>query len=353
MIKKKKLAIFIYSLGKGGAEKVVSTLLFCLQDKFEVSLVLLKNEVVYDIPNGIPVDIININPLSYKKYCKKNKIDISLSLLTKPNFISIVSKILGNKSVIIVSEHTNTILWYSKVMLKLISIFYKRADKVITVSKKIAFNLDKYLGIKNTKVIYNPYTISTIINQEEINDNIDFITVGTLYDVKNHKLLIESFANISDKSKNLYILGDGPLKSDLEILIKELKLENRVFLLGFQSNPYKYMKKAKVFVLSSNNEGLPNVLIEALALNCAIISTDCVSGPREIIAPDTDFNYQNKDKIEYAQFGLLVPIKNQDLLVKAMNDINVEHYNSKSLQRAYDFDCEKQCIKYYKELESI
>ena len=352
-MRKKRLVIFVCSLGKGGAEKVVSSLLFCLRYKFEVFLALLDNDIVYPIPEGVKLDIIGFSPVAYKKYCKQNKIDISLSLLTKPNFISIASKLLGNKTKIVVSEHTNTLVWYSIIMQKIISVLYKRADKVITVSKKIAYNLDKYLDVANTKVIYNPSDINFINQQEVVNDKIDFISVGTLYDVKNHSLLIEAFSEIENKDSNLYILGDGPLKKSLNSIIKKYNLDNRVFLLGFRDNPNNYMKKAAIFMLTSNNEGLPNVLVEALATECAVISTDCISGPREILAPDTDFNYQVKDQIEYATYGVLVPVKNKKLLVKAMDNIDVDLYKSKALCRAKDFDIEEQCQKYTNLLNSL
>lgn len=347
---KKNLAIFINTLGKGGAEKVASILISELSKEYNIFLVMLKNEIVYEIPKNVSISIIGINPLAYKRFCEKNKIDISLSLLTKPNFISIASKILGNKTKTIVSEHTNTLIWYSKAVQKVISFLYPKANNVICVSKKIEYNLNTFLGIKNTNVIYNPYEIGKILeNDENTKEDIDFISMGTLYDVKNHELLIRAFANIKDKTKNLYILGDGKLRSKLENLVSELEISKRVFFLGFQSNPFKYLKKAKVFVLSSNNEGLPNAIIEALACNCAIISTDCISGPREILAPDTDFNLQLKNDIEYAKYGVLVPIKNEKLLSHAMENIDIENYTKKALERAKEFDVDMK-MKEYKEL---
>lgn len=347
---KKKLAIFIHSLGKGGAEKVASTIANNLINSFEVYVVLLQNEIVYPLNEEVKIVLMKQNPYAYKKFCEVNKINYSLSMLTRPNLISIISKILGNKTKIIVSEHTNTLLWYSKPLQKIISFLYPIADKVLCVSKKIEYNLNHNLNITNTSVIYNPFNIQEIVENNELyHQNIDFISIGTLYDVKNHELLIRAFAKISDKSKNLYILGDGPLRKFLEQLIIDLKLSNRVFLVGFQSNPYKFLKKAKVFVLTSNNEGLPNVIIEALACKCAIISTDCISGPRELLAPDTDFNLQLQDTIELTKYGILVPIKNENLLINAMEQIDAKESSKLSLKRANDFQSNK-IIQQYKEL---
>lgn len=300
---------------------------------------MLKDEIVCETPKDVSISIIGINPCAYKRFCEKNKIDISLSLLTKPNFISIASKILVNKTKTIVSEHTNTLTWYSKAAQKVISFLYPKAKNVICVSKKIEYNLNTFLSIKNTSAIYNPYEIGKILeNDESTEKDIDFISMGTLYDVKNHELLIKAFVNIKDKTKNLYILGDGQLRSKLENLVSELEISKRVFFLGFQSNPFKYLKKAKVFILSSNNEGLPNAIMEDLACNCAIISTDCISGSREILALDTDFNFQLKNDIEYPKYGVLVPIKNEKLLSIAMENIDIGNYTKKALKRAKEFD---------------
>ena len=348
---KKKLFIFGCTLAGGGAEKIASDLLFGLSKSFDVSLVLLKPEVKYPIPEGINVFITGLNPVQYKKLCKENQVDVSLSLLTKPNFISIFSKLLGNKTKIIVSEHCNTLAWYSNWMQKLIAFFYPKADKVICVSKKNAYNLNRYLHITNTQVIYNPYPITKIKYRLDIEHReIDFITMGSLYDVKNQALLIQAFSRLTNQTKELYILGDGVLRKQLEKLVLNLNLQDRVRFLGFQENPVSYLKKAKIFVLSSNQEGLPNALIEAMASGCAIISTDCVSGPREILAPDTDYNFQLNNKIEYAKYGVLVPVKSEQGLVEAMENINLLKYQALALQRADDFDAKYAIDQYIRAL---
>ncbi len=145
---------------------------------------------------------------------------------------------------------------------------------------------------------------------------------------------------------NLYIIGDGILRDKLQQQIKRLNLNDRVFLLGKKKNPYKYLSKADSFVFSSNREGFPNVLVEALACNLAIISTDCKSGPREILAPDTDIDFQVQNRIELAEFGVLTPIKRVDKIIEAMKIIQensklFKNYKEKSIKRAMEFDKDK------------
>ncbi|HIQ50620.1 MAG TPA: glycosyltransferase, partial [Nautiliaceae bacterium] len=177
-----------------------------------------------------------------------------------------------------------------------------------------------------------------------------FITIGRLESQKNHKLLINAIKNIN---ANLWIIGDGHLKKELEDMIKNLKLQDKVKLLGRQSNPYKFLAKADAFVFSSNYEGFPNVLLEALACELPIISTDCKSGPREILAPNSDFTKQTTD-IEIAEFGILVPVGDVKRMADAMKII-IEDENlrnrlrKKALNRAKDFEVDK-IIKEWEEI---
>jgi N-acetylgalactosamine-N,N'-diacetylbacillosaminyl-diphospho-undecaprenol 4-alpha-N-acetylgalactosaminyltransferase len=125
--------------------------------------------------------------------------------------------------------------------------------------------------------------------------------------------------------------------------IIELNLEDRVFLLGKQKNPYKYLAKADCFAFASKREGFPNVLVEALACQLPIISTDCKSGPREILAPESDVNFQLRERVEIANYGILTPINSTPKMVEAMKVIMKskklrDSYIEKSLKRVKEFD---------------
>ncbi len=306
--------------------------------------------------------------LKYKKFCKKNNIETSLSLMNRPNYINTLSKMFFNKSKIIISERANPSLQYgyknllSYINRFLIKFLYPKADLIIANSNGNRVDLIKNFNIKkNIITIHNPFDIEKIQNlsKEKIDfkiekDDFIFITIGRLDVGKNHQLIIKAFSKLKNINAKLLILGDGELRDDLLNLIENLKLQDKIFLIGFDVNPYKYLSKSDCFIFGSNHEGFPNVLIEALSCGLPIISTDCKSGPREILAPKSDINYQLKDKIEIAEYGILTPIKNEKLLQKAM-DIIVknkelkENYQKIAMQRARKFE-KNLIIKKFKEI---
>ena len=150
----------------------------------------------------------------------------------------------------------------------------------------------------------------------------------------------------------MYIIGDGELREYLSGYIVDENMQDNVFLLGKQTNPFKYLAQCDCFVFASNNEGFPNVLVEAMACGLPIISTDCKSGPREILAPNSeDILFMQKDKVEFAMYGILTPIKDVQKLREAIklmisnSDIKAMYAN-KSLIRAREFDIETIITKY-------
>jgi len=144
----------------------------------------------------------------------------------------------------------------------------------------------------------------------------NFINLGRLNRQKGQWFLIRSFRQVVDKYNNarLFILGEGDLKDELENLIHELNLDENIFILGRQENVFPFLLNSHCFILSSLWEGLPMALIEALSLNLPIISTDCRTGPREILCPELDLN----EEIDYPYLGeyaiLSQPLPNQLLL---------------------------------------
>lgn len=380
---KKKIAIFIHALKQGGAQKIASVLINELQSNYDLHLVLFKpGEIAYQIPettkiyylgnSGSPLGFVK-NIFAFKRFCREHQIEVALSLITQPNYIGILSKWIGNRTKIIVSEHTYQSLWraneriYPILKKRIINLLYNRADGIVTVSKKIREDLNKNFAVKEQllKVIYNPYDIDQIQQraEEEVTDysfegKQTIVTVGTMYHVKNQELLIRAFAGLKRKDTQLLLVGDGELRHSLEALAMSLGVEDRVTVLGFTSNPFKYVSKSDVFVLSSNNEGLPNVIIEALAAGCPVVSTDCISGPREILAPGTSLEHQLENEIEYAPYGILVPIKNEAIMTQALTEILEqedlrEKYRSKTLSRAMDFKAEISLASYAELIENI
>jgi len=372
---KKRLAILIYSLASGGAERQVSILLKELTGSFDITLVLMNDTIFYDISKDTKIIYLEkSDPIEsgikklfklpllgwrYKKILQENKIDTSFSLMTRPNYINILSKLFGSGVKTIISERSQFSLQYSYHNLqsfinkKLVKL-YNYADLIVTNSKGNAKDLLDNFSIKTKiKTIYNMIDIDKIdqFKSEEIalkKEHFTFVTIGRLDSGKNHKLLINAIQNID---AILWIIGDGELKKNLEFRIDNLKLQDRVFLLGRQENPYKYLAKADCFVFGSNHEGFPNVLLEALACKLPVISTDCKSGPREILAPNGDINFHLKGDVELVRYGILTPVENADKMAKAMilmmKDHNLyESYHEKALQRASDFKVDTMIKQY-------
>ena len=371
---KKKLSILIYSLASGGAERVVSILLDELKDKYDITLFLMNETIFYKIPKDIKIFYLENSypresgikkllklPFLAWRYKKLNSAEVSLSFMNRPNYISILAKILGMKSKVVVSERAMPSLQHKSglqgfINRTLIKYLYKSADIITANSKGNTHDLQNSFGCKNVVTINNPFDLEKIetYSREEVDfrdEKFTFITVGRVDSGKNHKLLVEAIKDIDAK---LYIVGDGELRSALEEQIRELNLKDKVVLLGRQSNPYKYLAKADCFVFSSLYEGFPNVLIEALACGLPVISGDCQSGPREILAPESDVKIQLKDEVEFAEYGILVPLNSVEKLKEAMNKIMTSEdlrnrYKEKAQQRARGFDV-KKIIKQYEDV---
>lgn len=388
----------INSLGGGGAEKVLVELSRLI--KYEKCF-LLEQDLKYNIPkNKIEIltsHTVNTNPIFKTLYIPKyvaklkgkiNKNDIVVSFLERSNFINIISKkIYGNKAIITVHNNLNVsntgIKSFNNFLIKL---FYPQADLVVAVSEGVKDSLVKLkVPYDKIKVIYNPISVEEIKKkaQEHIENelrNLPFlINVGRLTHQKGQWYLIRIFKEIKKyfPELKLYILGDGELKNYLVNLSESLslktyvwdrdKLSSRydVYFLGFKENPYKYITKAKLFLLTSLWEGFPMVVIESLACGVPIVSSDCKSGPREALATNT--NYKNLRSPEFAEYGILMPtfenkftkgneslleVENiwKNTLVEILNNEAILHsYAEKSKNRAAKFDI-KEIAKVWESL---
>ena len=366
-----KIAVFIYSLGGGGAERVVSQLIPYLENNgFDVYLVLMNNTCVYPfetknkpffLENSKTTEsnvlkFLKIPFLAYKYhiFLKKNKINKSFSFLTRPGFISVLTKWFNKKRTIIISERSNSSLQYGNHNLQswinnfLIKELYPKADLIIANSNGNAQDLITNYNVPRYKIttIYNPISLEAIFAIEPKKDFFDtnyfnLVSVGRLDNGKNHQLLIKSLEFFKLQKVRLYIFGDGILKTELEKTIQDLKLENYVFLMGFESNTYKYLKAADLFVFSSNHEGFPNVILEAMACELPIVSTNCPSGPNEIFKVNTDYDFSDNVVTDY---GILVPRNNIKKMVEA---INILMQNKKYYQ-----NCKNQVVKRVEDFEA-
>lgn len=378
---KPKLLIFINTLQTGGAERVVSLLLDHLKNDFEIHLALYSNYVDYTIPSEIK--IFNLNqPLMQNKvirfsklpqislqvyrYCKKNSIKNSVAFLYRPCYINAIMKsFLGYRGRVIMCEgtHQTTMQESHSVIYRMFSKFmvmysYKRADLILANSYAIQTDLMENFKIKTpVRVVYNPVDLQLIKSNaaEEPdfvfeNDTFHFITVGNLRKEKNQLLLIQAFFILKNLPCKLLIVGAGVMEEELKQKVKDLGLMDKIVFCGFDKNPFKYVNRSDCFVLSSNVEGFPNVLIEALACGKPVISTDCSSGPRELLAPDTDLHHRAINNYEIGEYGILTPVKDVISLANAMKKMMEdkalrERFLSKAAKRAEQFDVNE--IKQY------
>jgi len=165
---------------------------------------------------------------------------------------------------------------------------------------------------------------------------VNAVSIGRLVPEKNHTFLLD--AVLPFNHLRLYIFGEGELRKSLEEKIQGLGLENRVFLMGFESNPFQYLKAADFFLFGSLNEGFPNVLMEAMCCGLPIVSTNCKSGPDEMM----ELKEAKTDDIMFTDYGILTPVNDVACMQKALEYV-LEHpeflqaCKPNLLQRIQDF----------------
>lgn len=186
----------------------------------------------------------------------------------------------------LVSVHIDPNEWTERQQ-SLIKFAFKRARAVIALTNTMQTKLEQRLGLSNVVRIYNP-VMTDLVHQrakESIAIQQPFIlAVGRLNKLKRFDRLIAAYAQAGLAERcSLVVLGEGELRQQLEQQIQAYGLQDKILLLGYESNPYKYMVRAEYLVMSSDTEAYPVVMIEALSLGCPVLSTDCPSGPREIV----------------------------------------------------------------------
>ena len=371
----KKVCILINSMSGGGAERVMKLVAENIDpDIYQPCFVFLEDIQTYKVREDIPQTILckdRSSPLwmfiALWRFCswlKQNKPDFILSALTRAHIINIISKIFFPTSKRILSVHTDAFVVYAKrpVFCALLKYLFSFADGAHFVSKGLEWSWRTQAHFRQpSKVIFNPVDLERIKKallddlpqgeQEFFNAKV-IVHAGRLVPEKNQMLLLEAFALLSDDYR-LAILGEGPLEKSLREKVKALGLGERVRFFGFQENLYRYLSKGTVMVYSSDFEGLPVAMIEAMACGLPVVSTDCPSGPREILAPGTEVSVhlQPGQNNELAEHGVLVPMGDAQGLAQGMKSLSEdkalqENYAQKSKERAQAFALDKISREY-------
>lgn len=293
-----KIDFYISSLSSGGAEKVLNSLAKKFAElNHEVSIISLeKRPQFYTVDHHIclykydnnsygKVKIILYDYLSIKKHMRFSNSDISISFLSRCNLLLLFCNFFTKRK-IVVSDRNNPLKEHSKLSFIISNLLYIRANSIVIQTKSVKQYYYKVLQ-KKIAVIENPIDTQALNKQmkEEPIRKKTIISIGRLEAQKDFRTLFLAFEKVAEKYSDweLKVFGQGDMKDELQNYINKLHLENRVTLCGRTEKPYYELKKSSIFVLSSHYEGFPNVLCEAMYAGTLCISSDCISGPRELI----------------------------------------------------------------------
>lgn len=321
----KKIAIVIAGLVVGGgAEKVAADLAnafvrrgnavvvvnFCPLEPGETCHPVDARVVSLDLPGkqgGMVVQLMLLlqRAWRFRRFFRQEGFDHVFAFLEAANAPTALAEPRAVLSVHSNPQHMSQNEW------RLFRWLYPRARRVVAVSQQMQHLLGTRAGLRNVRCIYNPVDTQHVLAKavEPLAVEGDFIVaVGRLEHPKNFGLLLDAFAQTALRAHcRLLLVGEGSERPALEAQIQALGLVGQAQLVGFDANPYRYMRKARFLVMSSRYEGYPLVLIEALCVGCPVIATDCPTGPREIV--------------QQGENGLLVEMGNPGALAAAMDSL--------------------------------
>lgn len=368
-----KVVFMINSLAGGGAERIMARLVANSTEwagRYEIHLVLLDEEkAAYDLPEWVTVHRLDTG-FSLAKgvwrgvaLMRRLRPAVCLSFLSRSNFINVIAaRLLGYKAII--SERVNASSHHAKTLSGKLARFltrllYPRADRIICPSAGIAVDLVENFAVAEEKniVIPNPIDTDRIwqLSEEAVTAPTErpyIVAVGRLVENKNFGMLLNAFA-MADTNLDLVILGEGPLRPALETQVGELGLQGRVHFPGFASNPFPIIRNAVAYALPSNAEGFPNGLAEAITLGVPAISTNCLSGPSEIL---DDKGSMTVSSVYKALYGVLVPVDDARAMaegIKLMTDETMRrHYAAQALQGATRYRLTPAIKAYWQVIEN-
>lgn len=363
--KPKHVALYLPSLRGGGAERVMVMLANGFASRgHKVDLVLASAEGPYLPEVSDAVRVVDLGkrrvaatlfPLI--RYLKSEQPEAMLSALGHANVVALLARRWARSHVrLVISEHTTPLRAASKgrvaaLLRTLIRRLYPTADAIVCVSEGAREGMRQMFDLPADKMhcIYNPLDVDRVrrlmmesVDHEWITkpDGSIIVAVGRLTEAKDYPTLLRAFALlIRERPARLVILGEGEEEARLTALANELNISKSVAFLGFQKNPFAWLRACDLYVLSSRWEGLPGVLLEALACDARVVSTDCPSGPREIL--------------EAGKWGRLVPVGDPQALANAMSQALISTNEPVNSVRADDFRCELAVDNYERLLLGI
>lgn len=355
-----RIGIYLPSLRGGGAERSMVALANGFSSEGHmVDVVLAKAEGPYLNEVGEAVRIIDLNAgrvltslPGLVSYLRHERPAALLSAMNHANVVAVVARLLSQVPTrLVVSvranfsvSQANSTTVRGRAIGHFIRWAYPRVDRVVAVSTGVAEDLAAAISMPREQihVIYNPVVTRGMLQQSWAQvDHPWFapgtppvvLAVGRLVPPKDFPVLLRAFRRFREEhDARLMILGEGELRLELERLTRRLGVEKDVELLGFVSNPYAFMRHAALFVLSSEREGLPGALIQAMACGTPVVATDCPSGPAEIL--------------ENGKWGRLVPVGDVGALAQAMADTLDQPEHPDVAARAASFGADQAVAAY-------
>ena len=326
MERRKRIMLLVPSLMGGGQERIAAGTARKLRTDYDVIFVVFNGENAKYDP-GVPIVDLRLPALSgrfnklrnflrrvrtLRRLKRSEGIDVSLSFGSTANLANAFSR---RSERLLVSVHGYGSLADCGLGRRLNRMIYRRADLTLCVSNRMRADLAARYRLPDNKVrtLYNAYDFEEIrrLAEEPLQD-FEFpfptlVAAGRLTPVKGYGHMLRAFVMVAQRypQARLLLLGEGECSAQLCALAAELGIEAQVTFAGFQKNPYQYMKRAHLFVLTSQSEGFPNVMAEAMACGLPVVSADCATGPREILSAG-DWS-KEASGVEYADYGVLVP----------------------------------------------
>lgn len=357
----RKIAILLPDLGGGGAERVNLDLAHEFARRgYSVSFVLMQatGEYFLEAQTHFTVHDLGVArarqmPFALARYLRERRPDALLvAMWPLTTIVPVATRLSGFRGRVVVSEHNTLSVQYKNLgpahhiaLRASMALGYRFADALVGVSEGVVQDIAKLANMREDifSTIHNPVaprptpsqnTLAAIDKLWGVRKGRRILTVGSFKAQKNHPLLLQAFAKFAQSSDaRLMFLGTGAAEAVLRSMVDQLGLADRVIFAGFNPDPTPFYMTADLFTLSSDYEGFGNVIVEALACGIPVVSTDCPSGPAEIL--------------ENGRFGILVPVNDASALAAAMStSLSSQHDTEALKRRAADFAPEHAAKRY-------